>query len=86
VHIVTTGGDNRPYRWRVRAPTYPNLQAMPAMVVNNTIADVPIALGSLDPCFSCTERVETVDVASGRVRVYSRADLLQISRTVGVRQ
>lgn len=32
VHFVLTGGDNRPYRWRVRAPTYPNLQAMPAMV------------------------------------------------------
>ena len=63
----TTGGDNRPYRWRVRAPTYPNLQAMPAMVANNTIADVPIALGSLDPCFSCTERVEAVDVTTRRV-------------------
>jgi Ni,Fe-hydrogenase III large subunit len=85
VHFVTTGGDNRPYRWRVRAPTYPNLQAMPAMVTNNTIADVPITLGSLDPCFSCTERVEAVDVASGRVRVYSRADLLRISRGPGVK-
>ncbi|UCC74142.1 MAG: NADH-quinone oxidoreductase subunit C, partial [Gemmatimonadota bacterium] len=28
VHYVVTGGDNRPYRWRVRAPTYPNLQAV----------------------------------------------------------
>jgi formate hydrogenlyase subunit 5 len=80
VHMVETGGDNRPYRWRVRAPTYPNLQAMPAMVANNTIADVPIALGSLDPCFSCTERVETVDVSTKRITVYSREDLLRISR------
>jgi Ni,Fe-hydrogenase III large subunit len=85
VHMVETGGDNRPYRWRVRAPTYPNLQAMPAMVANNTIADVPIALGSLDPCFSCTERVEAVDVTTRRVRVYSRADLLRISRGAGVK-
>jgi Ni,Fe-hydrogenase III large subunit/Ni,Fe-hydrogenase III component G len=80
VHMVETGGDNRPYRWRVRAPTYPNLQAMPAMVAGNTIADVPIALGSLDPCFSCTERVEAVDVGTRRVTVYSREDLLRISR------
>jgi Ni,Fe-hydrogenase III large subunit len=80
VHMVETGGDNRPYRWRVRAPTYPNLQAMPAMVANNNIADVPIALGSLDPCFSCTERVETVDVSTKRITVYSREDLLRISR------
>ena len=80
VHFVLTGGDNRPYRWRVRAPTYPNLQAMPAMVANANIADVPITLGSLDPCFSCTERLETVDRRTNSVRVYSHAELLEISR------
>lgn len=80
VHFVLTGGDNRPYRWRVRAPTYPNLQAMPAMVAGANIADVPITLGSLDPCFSCTERLETVDRRTSEVRVYSRAELLEISR------
>jgi len=80
VHFVLTGGDNRPYRWRVRAPTYPNLQALPAMILNGTIADVPITLGSLDPCFSCTERLETVDRRTHEVRVYSRAEILEISR------
>ena len=80
IHFVLTGGDNRPYRWRVRAPTYPNLQAMPAMVAGANIADVPITLGSLDPCFSCTERLETVDRRTSEVRVYSRAELLEISR------
>ena len=84
VHVVETGGDNRPYRWRVRAPTYPNLQAMPAMITGAAIADVPITLGSLDPCFSCTERVEAVDVRTRRVKVYSQADLLRISRAGGV--
>jgi Ni,Fe-hydrogenase III large subunit/Ni,Fe-hydrogenase III component G len=80
IHFVETGGDNRPYRWRVRAPTYPNLQAMPAMVANANIADVPITLGSLDPCFSCTERLETLDKRTGEVRIYSRAEVLELSR------
>lgn len=80
IHVVLTGGDNRPYRWRVRAPTYPNLQAVPAMVKDDTIADVPIIIGSLDPCFSCTERVEAVDVKSDRLTVYSRDDLERLSR------
>ena len=80
IHFVETGGDNRPYRWRVRAPTYPNLQAMPAMVANANIADVPITLGSLDPCFSCTERLETLDKGTGEVRIYSHAEILEISR------
>jgi Ni,Fe-hydrogenase III large subunit len=73
-----TGDDNRPYRWRVRAPTYANLQALPAAVVNGTIADVPITLGSLDPCFSCTERLETIDRRSGEARVYSHQELLEM--------
>jgi Ni,Fe-hydrogenase III large subunit len=81
VHYVMTGGDNRPYRWRVRAPTYPNLQAVPAMIVQQTIADVPIVLGSLDPCFSCTERMEAVDVRSGALRVYTPQELLALSRS-----
>jgi len=80
VHLVLTGGENRPYRWRVRAPTYPNLQALPAMIQNETIADVPITLGSLDPCFSCTERLETIDRSTRQVIVYSQAELLELSR------
>jgi Ni,Fe-hydrogenase III large subunit/Ni,Fe-hydrogenase III component G len=80
VHFVLTGGDNRPYRWRVRAPSYPNLQALPAMVLDGNIADVPITLGSLDPCFSCTERLETIDRRTHEVRVYSRAEILEMSR------
>ena len=30
-HFVVTGANNRPARWRVRAPTYQNLQGIPAM-------------------------------------------------------
>ena len=57
VHYVITGEENRPERWRVRAPTYPNLQGVPLMLLNNQFADFPIILGSIDPCFSCTDRV-----------------------------
>jgi Ni,Fe-hydrogenase III large subunit len=80
VHFVMTGSENRAYRWRVRAPTYPNLQAVPAMVQGGAIADVPITVGSLDPCFSCTERVEAVDVRNGAVRVYTHDELINLGR------
>ncbi len=75
VHFVMTGGANRPYRWRVRAPTYPNLQAVPVMVQGAQLADVPITIGSLDPCFSCTERFEVVDARAGSSRVYTAEEL-----------
>ena len=50
------------------------------MVAGEYIADVPIGLGSMDPCFSCTERLETIDVRSGEVRVWSKAELTALYR------
>ena len=38
-----------PERWRVRAPTYPNLQGVPAMLLDNQFADFPIILGQHRP-------------------------------------
>ena len=64
-HFVITGENNRPRRWRVRAPTYQNLQGVPAMIKDQQLADMTITLGSIDPCFSCTDRLETIDLKSG---------------------
>ncbi len=80
IHYLITGENNRPDRWRVRAPTYQNLQALPVMIKGETIADVPITLGSMDPCFSCTERVETVDVRTGQKAVLTKEDLTRLSQ------
>jgi len=80
-HFVITGEDARPYRWKARAPTFQNLQGVEIMVAGESVADVPIALGSLDPCFSCTERLETVDVRSGEVKIYSKKELYELSRS-----
>jgi Ni,Fe-hydrogenase III large subunit/Ni,Fe-hydrogenase III component G len=80
VHYVITGEANRPERWRVRAPSYPNLQAVPLMLLNNQFADFPIIVGSIDPCFSCTDRVAVVDLGSGVTRVAGRDELEGLSR------
>lgn len=79
-HFVITGEDNRPYRWKARAPTFQNLQGVPIMVAGETIADVPIALGSIDPCFSCTERLETIDLKTGAVKIYQKSELEEICK------
>lgn len=80
IHYILTGSGNRPNRWKVRAPTYANLQALPALIKGETIADVPICLGSMDPCFSCTDRLEVVDVKTKKVKVYTQEELLKLSR------
>jgi len=79
-HFVITGENNRPHRWRVRAPTYQNLQAVPMMIKDQQLADMTISLGSIDPCFSCTDRLETIDLKSGATRVWSQAELIRLVR------
>ncbi|MGA2482093.1 MAG: NADH-quinone oxidoreductase subunit C [Candidatus Acidiferrales bacterium] len=79
-HFVITGENNHPRHWRVRAPTYQNLQAVPAMIKDQQIADMTISLGSIDPCFSCTDRLETIDLRSGAVKVWSQEELVKLAR------
>jgi Ni,Fe-hydrogenase III large subunit len=78
-HFVITGENNRPRRWRVRAPTYQNLQGVPAMIKDQQIADMTISLGSIDPCFSCTDRLETIDLRSGEKKVWSQQELMKLT-------
>jgi NADH-quinone oxidoreductase subunit D len=46
-YIVSDGG-NRPYRCKVRAPSFSNLSALPHMVHDELIADVVAVIGSID--------------------------------------
>jgi Ni,Fe-hydrogenase III large subunit len=50
------------------------------MLKGNFIADAPIIIGSIDPCFSCTERLEVVDIKSKQIRVYNKDELREMSK------
>jgi membrane-bound hydrogenase subunit alpha len=65
--------------WKVRAPTYANLVAMPTILKGMQIADVPIAFASIDPCISCTNRVMITDRATGRKSVVGYEELHRLS-------
>ncbi|MCM2322602.1 MAG: NADH-quinone oxidoreductase subunit C [Oligoflexia bacterium] len=82
-HYIITGENNRAERWRVRAPTYPNLQAVPLMLLDEQFADFPIIVGSIDPCFSCTDRVGVVNARSGGYSVMTRFELEALGRRKG---
>ncbi len=60
IHFVITGR-GKPYRWKVRAPTYQNIPALRVMLRDQPLADAPLTIASIDPCFSCTDRVFIVD-------------------------
>ncbi|MCS7131660.1 MAG: NADH dehydrogenase subunit, partial [Hadesarchaea archaeon] len=76
-YVMSRGGD-RPERVRIRTPTYANFPALKPMLVGATIADVPIVLASIDPCFSCTDRITVVDVETGASRVITKQELRRL--------
>jgi NADH-quinone oxidoreductase subunit D len=61
IHYVKGNGTDKPERVRVRAPTLANLQVVSRMLEDNNLADVPIVIAAIDPCFSCTDRMIRVD-------------------------
>lgn len=55
-YYLVSDGSNRPARVRVRAATFNNLQALPAMVYRGFIADVVVAIASLDVVLGDVDR------------------------------
>jgi Ni,Fe-hydrogenase III large subunit/NADH:ubiquinone oxidoreductase subunit C len=66
IHYVKSDGTAYPYRVKVRAPTLANLMAFPDAIRGGYIADIPSVMGSLDPCFSCTDRMAFIDTKKGK--------------------
>lgn len=81
-HVVQLKkGDENVYMWKVRAPTYANAQAWQLMFIGNEIADAALIINSVDPCISCTERMVVTDRSSGRKAVFTKDELLKMSRS-----
>lgn len=64
--------------WRIRAPTYVNLMAVPIMLKGAQLADVPIVFASIDPCISCTNRAIVVDLKTKRKTLLTDEELHQL--------
>lgn len=66
MHYVKANGTDKPERVKIRAPTLANLSSVSKMLENNNLADVPITIAAIDPCFSCTDRMIRVKGGSKR--------------------
>lgn len=79
IHYVRANGTDMPERVRLRAPTMANLGAIREMLNGGYLADVPIVIAAIDPCFSCTDRaIQVVQPGKsseimnwGQLRAYS---------------
>lgn len=77
VHYVLSNGTDHPERVKVRAPTLANLAAMSLMLEGGYLADVPITIAAIDPCFSCTDRcISVIDINRGNKHVMDFKSLI----------
>ncbi len=53
---VVSDGEHRPYRVRIRDPSFANLQAVPLMVEGGLVADVIASIASVDPVMGGVDR------------------------------
>lgn len=82
VHWIMQGSAQKVFRWRCRAATYNNWPSLRFQFRGNTIADAALIVCSLDPCYSCTERVTVVDIKSKKSKILTNKDLKEFSKTL----
>lgn len=63
-YLKSEGGEN-PYRIKARTPSLCNWGYVLTTVVGQMLADVPMILAGIDPCFSCNDRMVVVNRNNG---------------------
>jgi NADH-quinone oxidoreductase subunit D len=61
VHYVRSNGTAKPERYKVRAPTLANIPSLCKTLIGIHVADIPVILAGIDPCFACMDRMLIVD-------------------------
>jgi NADH-quinone oxidoreductase subunit D len=56
IYFIKSGGGENPERVKVRTPTICNFGSVVHTAVGHQLADMPMLMASIDPCFSCNDR------------------------------
>jgi NADH-quinone oxidoreductase subunit D len=81
IHFMKSNGTEKPDRVKVRAPTYANMPATIVALKGAYVADIPITVAAIDPCFCCADRmVRLVDDRTGRNDLMTWPQLQRYSR------
>ncbi len=67
-YFIKSNGTDIPDRVKVRTPSINNFASVIATAVGHKLADIPMILSGIDPCFSCNDRMVTIkgnEIASG---------------------
>ncbi len=63
-YYIRSGGSDVPERIKVRTPTLANMSSVLTLTIGHHLADIPMILVGVDPCFSCNDRAVTINDGS----------------------
>ena len=76
-YFIKSNGGEQPERVKVRTPSLCNFASVIALAVGHQLADIPMVLAGIDPCFSCNDRMVIVRRPRGKQQVWTWAQLRQ---------
>jgi len=59
-YFLKSNGSDKPERVKVRTPSLCNWASVTHLAVGHVLADMPMMLAGIDPCFSCNDRSVTI--------------------------
>ncbi len=74
-YFIKSNGSDKPERIKVRTPTICNMSSVVKLAVGHQLADVPMILAGIDPCFSCNDRMVLLNQESGDAQNWAWEDL-----------
>jgi ech hydrogenase subunit E len=76
-YFIKSNGTDTPERVKVRTPTVCNMLSVLKLAVGHQLADMPIILAGIDPCFSCNDRVTLIKRDQKSPEIWTWQDLRQ---------
>lgn len=76
-YYAKSSGGRMPERVKSRQPTLANIPTALEMLKGQTLADVPVVLTAIDPCFGCMDRMSFFDIESNKKWTWSGEQLRQ---------
>ncbi len=61
IHYLKANGTEKPERYKIRSPTLGNIPSLCKMLLGGYVADIPVVVAGIDPCFACMDRMVFID-------------------------
>lgn len=74
-YFMKSNGTDQPERVKIRTPSICNMESVVKLAVGHQLADMPMILAGIDPCFSCNDRSLIIRRSSSAAELWSWEEL-----------